>query len=75
MPVTFRRMVVVVLTLIAVGVFLWAVNTYIPMARSIKNILNIVVVAATCVWVLQTVGLWSSVVRLWDDLTHRRLLH
>jgi hypothetical protein len=75
MLVTFRRIVIVVLTLIAVGVFLWAINTYIPMAQSIKNILNIVVVVATCVWVLQAFGLWSSVVRLWDELTHRRLLH
>jgi hypothetical protein len=34
----------VLLIIIVVGVLLWLVNTYIPMDRKIKNILNIVVV-------------------------------
>ena len=33
-----------VIILIVVGVLLWVVNTYIPMSRSIKGILNVVVV-------------------------------
>ena len=33
-----------VVVLLVVGVLLWLVNTYIPMDRKIKNILNIVVV-------------------------------
>jgi len=37
------------------------INRFIPMAGSIKTILNIVVVCAVCVWVLQAIGLWSSV--------------
>ena len=32
------------LVLIVVGVLLWLVNSYIPMARSIKSILNAVAV-------------------------------
>lgn len=75
LPENPRRIFNVVLGLIAVGVFLWLVNTYVPMAVSIKAILNIVVVVATCVRVLQAVGLWSPTVRLWDDLTHRRIAH
>ena len=63
----------IVLALIVVGVGLWLINTYIPMAGSIKAILNIVVVLATIVGVLQQVGLWGRVVRMWDDLTHREL--
>jgi predicted membrane protein len=51
----------IVLTLIVVGVALWLVNRYIPMASSIKTILNVVVVVAVCVWVLQAVGLWGSI--------------
>ncbi|MCU1276334.1 MAG: hypothetical protein JWO48_3765 [Bryobacterales bacterium] len=51
----------VVLTLIVVGVALWLVNNYIPMASSIKTILNVVVVIAVAVWVLKAVGLWGSV--------------
>ena len=50
-----------VVMLIIVGVALWLVNTYIPMASSIKTILNVVVVVSVCVWVLQSVGLWSNV--------------
>jgi len=50
-----------VVALIVVGVALWAINRFIPMASSIKSILNIVVVVAVCVWVLQVTGLWGSV--------------
>jgi len=48
------------LTLIVVGVLLWLVNTYIPMDAKIKQILNIVAVIATVVWVLNVFGLFSS---------------
>ncbi len=50
-----------VIVLIVVGMALYAINRYIPMASSIKTILNIVVVVAVCVWVLQTAGLWTTV--------------
>ena len=46
----------VVLTLIVVGVLLWLVNNYIPMAGSIKTILNIVVVVAVVIWLLYGFG-------------------
>jgi predicted membrane protein len=48
-----------VIALIVVGMLLWLVNRYIPMAASIKTILNVVVVVAVCVWVLQATGLWG----------------
>jgi hypothetical protein len=51
----------VVVMLILVGVGLSLINRYIPMASSIKSILNIVVVVVVCVWVLQAAGLWGSV--------------
>jgi hypothetical protein len=50
-----------VLVLIVVGVALWLINRYIPMASSIKMILNVVVVVAVSVWVLKAVGLWGSI--------------
>ena len=50
-----------VVVLIVVGVALYLINRYIPMASSIKTILNIVVVVAVCVWLLQAVGLWASI--------------
>ena len=58
----------IVLVLIVVGVALWLVNRFIPMASSIKAILNVVVVVAIGVWVLKAVGLWGSV-------TNYRLTH
>ena len=61
LPSNMKRIVNIVGALIVVGVVLWAINTYIPMAGSIKAILNIVVVIATCVGVLQAVGLWENI--------------
>jgi hypothetical protein len=51
----------IVLLLIVVGVGLWVVNSYIPMASSIKSILNVVVVIAVAIWVLKAVGVWGDV--------------
>jgi len=51
----------IVFALIVVGVALWLINNFIPMASAIKTILNLVVVVAVAVWVLQAVGLWGRV--------------
>ena len=51
----------IVIVLIVVGVGLWLINSFIPMASSIKTILNVVVVVATSGWVLQAVGMWGRV--------------
>ena len=58
----------IVIALIVVGVALWLINTFIPMAGSIKSILNIVVVIAVAVWVLKAVGMWGRV-------TNYRFMH
>jgi hypothetical protein len=52
--------IIIVVTLIVVGVLLWAVNTYIPMDRRIKQILNIVIVIAVVLWLLQAFGVLSG---------------
>lgn len=49
----------IVIALIIVGMALYLINRFVPMASSIKTILNVVVVIAVCVWVLQTAGLWA----------------
>ncbi len=51
----------IVVVLIVAGVLMYLVNRYIPMAGSIKSILNAVVAIALVVWVLQAVGLWGGV--------------
>ncbi|MEJ2201583.1 MAG: hypothetical protein P8X63_11320 [Desulfuromonadaceae bacterium] len=47
----------VALVLIVVGVLLWLINRFIPMAGSIKSILNAVVVIAVVIWLLNIFGL------------------
>jgi hypothetical protein len=50
----------IVLVLIVIGVLLWLVNNYIPMASPIKTIINIVVVVAVVIWLLRVFGVWGS---------------
>ncbi len=45
-------LVQILVLLIIVGVVLFLINQYIPMAASIKSILNAVVVIAVIVWLL-----------------------
>jgi hypothetical protein len=54
----------VLLTLIVVGVLLWLVNRYIPMAGSIKSILNAVVVIVVVLWLLNLFGLLHNLSRI-----------
>jgi hypothetical protein len=49
-----------VVILIVVGVLLWLVNRFIPMARSIKSILNAVVVICVVLWLLNVFGVIHS---------------
>jgi hypothetical protein len=57
----YMPLIYIVLALIVVGMGLWLINNYIPMAGSIKTILNVVVVVAVVVWVLKVAGLWGTV--------------
>jgi hypothetical protein len=45
-------MIQILLFLIIIGVILSLINRYIPMASSIKSILNAVVVIAVIIWLL-----------------------
>ena len=51
----------ILLILVIAGVILWLINTYIPMDRKIKSILNVVVVIIVIIWLLQAFGLLGSV--------------
>lgn len=57
-------LVQVIVLLIIVGVLLFLINQYIPMAASIKSILNAVVVIAVILWLLNVFGLLSSNTRI-----------
>jgi hypothetical protein len=53
-----------VAVLIVVGILLWLVNRFIPMAGSIKSILNLVVVIVVVFWLLNVFGLIHSLSRI-----------
>ncbi len=54
----------ILVVLIVVGVLLWLVNHFIPMAGSIKSILNAVVVIGVVLWLLDIFGLFHSLSRV-----------
>jgi hypothetical protein len=56
----------IVLVLVVAGVALWLVNTFIPMQRTIKKILNAVIVIVVVIWLLNVFGVL-------DNLQHLRL--
>lgn len=47
----------ILFVLIIVGVILWLINTYIPMAEPIKAVVNVVVVLLLCLWLASVFGL------------------
>jgi hypothetical protein len=51
----------VALILIVIGVVLSLINRYVPMAGSIKSILNAVVVISVLVWLLSVFGFLGSI--------------
>ncbi len=53
---TVMPLLTILIILIVAGVLLWLVNTYIPMDRKIKSLLNIVVVIVLIVWLLKAFG-------------------
>jgi len=57
-------LVQILIALVVVGVLLWLVNTFIPMAGSIKSILNAVVVICVVLWLLNVFGLFHSLSRI-----------
>lgn len=50
----------IVITIIVVGIILWAINTYVPMHPAVKKILNIVVILVLIVWLLKMFGIWQQ---------------
>jgi len=51
----------IIVVVVVTGVGLWAINRFIPMARPVKTILNVVVVAVLCLWLLQTFGIIDNI--------------
>jgi len=47
----------IVIVLVVVGFLLWVINRFVPMASSIKTILNAVVVVFVIAWLLTQFGI------------------
>jgi hypothetical protein len=56
--------ITVIIVLIVAGVLLWLVNTFIPMQRTIKNLLNAVIVIVLVIWLLKVFGILSHLQHL-----------
>ena len=50
-------MIQLLVVLVIVGVVLYLINNYVPMAAPIKTIINVVVVLAVCIWLLRVTGI------------------
>jgi type IV secretory pathway TrbD component len=50
-------MLQIIISLIVVGVLLWAVNSFIPMDAKIKSLLNVIVIVVVLLWLLSVFGL------------------
>ena len=46
-----------IVVFVIVGLILYLVNTYIPMAQPVKTVLNVVVVIILCLWLLSAFGI------------------
>lgn len=57
-------LITLIVVLIIVGVFLWALQTFIPMDPTIKRIIYVVVLLVVLLWVLSAFGLLNSNFRL-----------
>lgn len=56
------ELVNIVVILVVVGVELYLINAYVPMAAPVKTILNVVVVLALLLWLLGIFGVGSMVI-------------
>ena len=50
-------MLSILITLLVVGIILWAINSFVPMDEKIKKILNVVIVILVIIWLLKALGI------------------
>lgn len=54
----------IIVVLVVIGLVLYLINTYIPMAQPVKKVLNVVVVLLLCLWLLNAFGIVNVPMRL-----------
>jgi hypothetical protein len=50
--------------LVVLGILLWLVNRFVPMQKSIKSVLNGVVVITVVLWLCNVFGIFHSISRI-----------
>ncbi len=50
----------VIVILAVIGLLMWLVNSYLPMAEPWKKILNIVAIVITVLWLLSVFGIFTG---------------
>jgi hypothetical protein len=53
-------LVTIIINILVVGVILWLINSYFPMQRTIKKILNAVIAVVLAGWLLNEFGVFDS---------------
>lgn len=54
----------IIVVLVVMGLVLYLINTYIPMAQPVKTVLNVVVVLMLCLWLLNAFGIVNVPIRI-----------
>jgi len=49
-----------IILLVIIGVVLYLLNTYVPMAAPIKTVINVLVVLVLIIWLLQAFGIFHG---------------
>lgn len=53
-------LITIIISLVVIGLILWAINQYIPMDGKIRKILNIVVTVVVILWLLYAFGVLGN---------------
>jgi hypothetical protein len=54
----------IIVVLVVIGLVLYLIENYVPMARPVKTVLRVVVVLALCIWLLNAFGIVNIPLRL-----------
>lgn len=49
-----------IVVLVVVGAILYCINTLVPMDARVKSVINVIILVAVLIWLLQAVGLLSG---------------
>jgi hypothetical protein len=54
----------IIVVLVVIGLVLYLIENYVPMAQPVKTVLRVVVVLALCIWLLNAFGIVNIPMRL-----------